>query len=141
MKTFASKEKRQTPAVSRSHHYVHHPMGPVQQAQQAAMRKILRPAEVQTKPDFGEYDGKYEQETDHAVAGLPVPAISGLPPGGPGGAAPIQRLENEEPEEELQRQPEEEEEEPIQAMLIQREPDNEEEEEPVQAKFKDSEMI
>jgi hypothetical protein len=130
MKTFAAKDKRSAPAVRNARPYVHHPKGPVQQAQQAAMRKILRPDEVQAKPDIGEPDSKHEQEADHVAADLPVPAISGML----GGAAPLQRSENEEPEEELQRQPEEEEEEPIQAKLIQRQPDNEEEEEPVQAK-------
>ena len=131
MKTFATKEKRSAPGVGKARPYVHHPMEP---AQQAAMRKILRPDEVRTKQDIGEPDGKYEQETDHAVADLPVPAISGISPGVPSGVTPIQRSENEEPEEELQRQPEEEEQKPIQAKLIQRQPDNEEAEEPVQAK-------
>ena len=134
MKTFAANEKRSAPAASRSHHYVHHPMGPVQQGQQAAMRKILQPNEVQVKPDISEYDGKFEQEVDQFASDLPVSAISGIPPpGGPGGAPPLQRSDNEEPEKKLQRQPEEEEEEPIQAKLIQRQPDNEEEE-PVQTK-------
>ena len=102
MKTFATKEKRSAPAVSTSHHYVHHPMGAAQKVQQVNMRKILRPDEVQAKPDIGEADSKYEQETDHAVADLHVPAISGIPGGGPSGAPLIQRSENEEPEEELQ---------------------------------------
>jgi len=139
MKTFTTKEKRSAPAVRKARSYVHHPMGPVQQAQQAAMRKILQPNEVQAKPDIGENDDKYEQDTSHVAdrvtADLPVPAISGIPTDGPGGAPPLQRSENEEPEEELQRQPEEEEEESIQAKLIQRQPDNEEEEEPVQARL------
>ena len=98
------------------------------------MRKILRPDEVQAMPDIGEIGGKYEQENDLAIADLPVSAISGIPPSGLGGAAPIQRSENEKPEEELQRQSEEEEEEPMQAKLLQRQSDDEEEEEPVQAK-------
>ncbi len=136
MKTFAANEKRSAPSVSRSHLYVHHPMGPVQQGQQAAMRKILQPDEVQAKPDFGENDGKYQQEADHVVEDLLVPAISGMPPGVPGGA-PIQRSENEEPERELQRQSEDEEEEELQAKFvdehIQRQPIEEEEEE-LQAK-------
>jgi hypothetical protein len=51
MNSFAAKEKRSAPAVRKARPYVHHPMGPVQQAQQAAMRKILRPDEVQAKPD------------------------------------------------------------------------------------------
>ncbi len=106
-------------------------MGP---AQQAATSKILQPDEVQAKPDIGEPDGKYEQETGLAMADLPVSAISGMPPDGPGGGAPpLQRSESEEPEEELQCQPEEEEEEPIQAKLIQRQLDDEEE--PVQARL------
>ena len=133
MKTFATKEKRPAPAARKARPYVHHPMGPVQRAQQAAMREILRPDEVQAKPDIGENDGKFEQEIDHAAANLPVSAISGMPPGGPGCAPALQRSETEEPEEELQRQPEEEEEEPVQAKLMQRQPDNEEKEEPVQA--------
>lgn len=33
--------------------YVHSPIMPVQQAQQAAMRKILRPDEIHAKPDIG----------------------------------------------------------------------------------------
>ncbi len=126
------------PAARNARPYVHHPIEPVQQAHQAAMRKILRPNEVQAKPDIGENDSKYEQETGHVVdrvaADLSVPAISGMPTDVHGGVATIQRLENEEPEEELQRQPEVEDEEPIQAKLIQRQPDNEEEQEPVQAK-------
>jgi len=85
-------------------------MGSVQQAKQAAMRKILRPDEVQAKPDIGEPDGKYVQETNHVMADLHVSAISDILRGEPGGRSPIQRSENEEPEEELQRQPEEEEE-------------------------------
>jgi len=133
METFASKEKRQTPVASRSHHYAHHPMAPMQQRQQTAMQKILRPDEVHAKPDNSESDGKYGHEIGHAMTSLPVAAISGISTGGPGGAPPIQRSENEESEEELQRPPEEEEEEPIQAKLIQRPSDNVEEEEPVQA--------
>jgi hypothetical protein len=113
-------------------------MGPVKQAQWAAMRKILRPDEVQAKPDIGENGGKYEQEPGRLLADFPVSAISGTPPGGPGGEPLLQRAKSEEPEEELQRQPEEEEEEPIQAKLIQRPPDNEEEEE-LQAKSKPGE--
>ena len=35
MKTFASKEKRPAPAAHVQHHYVHHPIGPAQQAQEA----------------------------------------------------------------------------------------------------------
>ncbi len=128
MKTFASKEKRQMPATRTSHHYVHHPMGPVQKAQQSDMRKILRPDEVQGNSDIGENDGNYGQESDHVAdrvaAYLPVPAISGMPAGSLGGIASLQRAEGEEPEEE----------EPIQAKMIQRQSDNEEEEEPVQAR-------
>ena len=37
------------------------------QAQQAAMRNILRPDEVQAKSDIGELDGKYDQEADHVA--------------------------------------------------------------------------
>lgn len=120
MKTFAAKKQKLAPAVHKPHRNVHHPIGPVQQAQQVAMRKILRPDEVQAKSDIDENDSKYEQETEYAVADLPATAISDIPPGGPGGESPLQRAESEEPEEELQRQPEEEEEEPIQAKLIQR---------------------
>lgn len=135
MKTFATKEKRSAAVARKAHSYVHHPMGPLQQAQQTAMGKILRPGEMQAKSDIDENDGKLEQETDQAVTEFPISAISGIPSGGPGGAAHIQRSENEEPEEELQRQPEEEEEEPIQAKLLQRQSDDDEEEEPVQAKL------
>lgn len=39
----------------------------MQQAQQAVMRKILRPDEVQAKPDIGEPDSKYEQAADHVA--------------------------------------------------------------------------
>ena len=120
MKTFATKEKQSAPAVRNARPYVHRPIGPVQKAQQAAMRKILRPDEVQAKPDTREHDGKYEQEADQVAAHLRAPAISGMPAVGHGGIAPLQRSENEEPEEVLQRQPEEEEEEPIQAKWIQR---------------------
>lgn len=78
METFASKEKRQTPATSKSHHYLHHPIDPVQQVQQAAIRKILRPDEVQAKSDIGENDGKYKQETDRVadeVMRIPEPQV------------------------------------------------------------------
>ena len=138
MKTLNVKEKRSAPATRRAQPSCFGYVGPRVKSQQAVMRKILRPDEVLAKPDISENDDKSEQEVDNVadrvVADLPVSAISGIPTGGLGGAAPIQRSENEEPEEELQRQPEEEEEEPIQAKLIQRQPDNEEEEEPVQEK-------
>lgn len=113
-------------------------MGPVQHAQQLAMRKILRPDRAQAKPGVSEPDRSYEHEADHATAPATVtvsePSFSGVAPGALGGAPPIQRAENEESEEELQRQPDEEEEEPIQAKLIQRQ-SGDEEEEPVQAKL------
>ena len=42
------------------------------------MRKILRPDEVQAKPDIGENDGKYKQEADRvadAVMRMPEPGV------------------------------------------------------------------
>ena len=82
MKTFAVKEQRRAPAARKSHHYVHHPMGPAQQAQQAAMRKILRTDEVQAKTDIGEPDSKYEQEADRIadqVIAMPDPKLQRQP--------------------------------------------------------------
>lgn len=58
---------RQTPTTNRLHNYDHHPMVPVHQAQQAVMRKILQPDELKVKPDIGETESKYEQETDHVA--------------------------------------------------------------------------
>ena len=134
------------------HAHVHHSMGPTQQAQQAAMRKILRPDEVQAKPDIGENDGKYKQEADRvadAVMRMPEPQLQRQP------------VEEDEEEEEvvqtellsdeitplIQRQEEtdieEGEEELVQTKtiteqstpLIQRQGENEEEEEVIQSKF------
>jgi len=133
MKTHATKQKRAVPAMSRTHHYVHHPIGPVQRAQQATMRKILRPDVEQTKADINEHDGNYALDAEHAVADLPVATISNIPPYSSGDVPPVQKSETED---EIQPLPEEEEEEEqVQAKLIQRKAENEEDEEPVQAKM------
>lgn len=128
MKTFATKEKRSAPAARKSHSYVHHPMGPVQQAQQAEIRRILRSTGAQAKLTIVQPNDKYEQEADRVadqVMRMPEPKLQ-------------RQSENEEEEEEtvqakfkdgkmiqrmcpeckkeqsLQRQPEEEEEETLQ---------------------------
>jgi hypothetical protein len=82
MKTFAAKKQKLAPAAHKSHHNVHHPMGHAQQAQQLAMRKILRPDKVQAKPDINENDGKYEQQADriaNAVMRMPEPTLQRQP--------------------------------------------------------------
>lgn len=120
MKTFAQRKKRSTPARSRSLRYIHHPLGPVQQAQQAEIQRILRSTDAQAKLTVGQPNDKYEQEADR-VAGQVM-------------AMPYDRL---------QRQPQvEEEQEAVQAKsladritpLIQREQEPNEEEEIAQAK-------
>ncbi len=49
MKTFATKEKRSAPTARKARPYVHHPMGPAQQAQQMEIRRILRSTGVQVQ--------------------------------------------------------------------------------------------
>lgn len=66
MKTFASK-KQSAPAVSRSHHYVHHPIGLMQQSQQVEIRRIIRATGAQAKLTIGEPNDKYEQKADHVA--------------------------------------------------------------------------
>jgi len=105
-------------------------MGPMQLAQRLATRRILRPDQATAKPVIGDS----ERSPDHVAADHPAPTISGITSGALGDEAPIQKSDNEEPEEELQRQTEEGEEESIQTRLIQRQPDDEEEES-VQAKL------
>ena len=120
MKTFASKEKRSVSAMRKTRPYVHHPMGAVQQAQQAEVRHILRSTGAQARLTIGQPDDEYEQEADRV-------------------ADQVMRM----PDPKLQRQPEnEEEEEMLQAKpladqitsLVQRQEEPEEEEESVQAK-------
>lgn len=121
MKTFAVKEKRSAPTVRKARPYVHHPMGPAQQTQQAEIRRILRSTGAQAKLTIGQPNDKYEQEADHV-------------------ADQVMTM----PDPKLQRQPEEEEEEEtLQTMpladqitpLVQRQPEEEEEEEEIQAKL------
>jgi hypothetical protein len=127
MKTFATKEKRSASEVRKIRPYVHHPMGAVQLAQRAEIRRILRSNGAQAKLTIGPSNDKYEQEADRVaddVMRMPDPTLQRQP------------MEEEEDElrakfadEHMQRQPmEEEEEEPIQAKPIQRQPENEEEE-------------
>ena len=120
MKIFAAKDKRSSPVVSRSHHYVHHPMGPVQLAQRAEIRRILRSTGAQAKLTIGQPNDKYEQEADRVadqVMAMPDPKLQRQP-------------ENEEDEETLQTKPLADQITP----LVQRQEDPpEEEEEPVQA--------
>ena len=65
MKTIAVKEKRFAPAARKSHQYVHHTMGPLKQAQQAEVRRILHSTGAQAKLAIGQPNDKYEQEADH----------------------------------------------------------------------------
>ena len=129
MKTFAAKEKQSTPAVRKSHPYVHHPMGPVQQAQQAEIYRILRSTGTQAKLTIGQPNDKYEQEADRVadqVMAMPDPK-------------PQRQPEAEEEEEEtLQTKPLADQ---ITPLVQRQEEPPDEEEEPVQAKFKDGEML
>jgi len=52
------------PAARKSHHYVHHPMGPAQQTQQAEIHRILRSTSAQAKLSIGQPNDQYEQEAD-----------------------------------------------------------------------------
>ena len=112
MKTFATNEKRSAAVVSRSHHYVHHPMGPVQQVE---IRHILRSTGAQARLTIGQPDDKHEQEADRVadqVMRMPDPKLQ-------------RQLENEEEEEMLQPKPLADQITP----LIQRQAEPEEEEE------------
>jgi hypothetical protein len=129
MKTFASKEKRLAPAARKARPYVHHPIGPVQLAQREDIRRILRYTGAQAKLTIGRPNDKYEQEADHVadqVMTMPDPTLQ-------------RQIEPEEEEEALQAKPLADQITP----LVQRQEDlpEEEEEEPIQAKFKDGEMI
>jgi hypothetical protein len=78
MKTFATKEKRSAPPAHKARPYVHHPMGPVQQAQHAEIRHILRSTVVQAKLTIGQPNDKYEQEADRItdeVMRMPEPLV------------------------------------------------------------------
>jgi hypothetical protein len=179
MKTFAANEKRLSAAACNARPYVHHPIGPAQLSQQAAMRKILRPDEVQAKPNTGvpplqkseneepeeELQLQPEEEEEEPIQAKfiqrqpdneeeeePVqtkPLSDMITPLVQRQEEPEEEEEEAEPEKE--EEPEEsspilesvptqdadelgEEEEPIQAKLIQRQPDNKEEEEPIQTK-------
>jgi hypothetical protein len=82
MKTFASKEKRSAPTVRKARSYVHHPMGPAQQAQQAEIRRILRSTGAQAKLTIGQPNDKYEQEADRVadqVMAMPDPKLQRQP--------------------------------------------------------------
>ncbi|MDH3476636.1 MAG: DUF4157 domain-containing protein, partial [Rhodospirillales bacterium] len=129
MKTFATQEKRPAPAARKARPYVHHPMGPVQRAQQAEIRRILRSTGAQAKLTIGQPNDKYEQEADRVadrVTAMPDPRLQRQP-------------EAEEEEETLQAKPLADQITPL--VQRQEEPPEEEEEEPVQAKFKVGEMI
>ena len=120
MKTIATKEKRSAPAVRKTRPYVHYPMGPVQLAQRAEIRHILRSTGVQTKLTIGLPNDKYEQEADRIadqVMAMPDPKLQ-------------RQSENEEEEETLQAKPLAEQITP----LVQRQEEPEEEEEELQAK-------
>lgn len=83
MKTFVTNEKRSAPAVRKARPYVHHPIGPVQQAQQAEIRRILRSIGAQAKLTIGQPNDKYEQEADRVadqVMAMPDPGIQRQPP-------------------------------------------------------------
>ncbi|MFQ5616353.1 MAG: DUF4157 domain-containing protein, partial [Anaerolineales bacterium] len=91
MKTFVSKEKRSTPAVSKTRPYVYRLMGPLQLAQQAEIRRILRSTGAQAKLTVGQPNDVYEQEADRfaeRVMTMPEPRL--------------QRQSDGEDEEELQ---------------------------------------
>ena len=78
MKTFATNEKQLAPAVRKARPYVHYPMGPVQQTQQAKIHRILRSAGAQAKLTVGQPNDNYEQEADRvaeAVMRMPEPGV------------------------------------------------------------------
>ncbi|MHC4308355.1 MAG: eCIS core domain-containing protein, partial [Planctomycetota bacterium] len=128
MKTFATKEKRSVPAARKARPYVHHPMGPAQQAQQAEIRRILHSPGAQAKLTIGQPNDEYEQDADRVadqVMAMPDPRLQRQP-------------EAEEEEETLQAKPLADQ---ITPLVQRQEEPPEGDEEPVQAKFKDSEMI
>ncbi len=139
MKTVATKEKRSAPAPRKTHPYVHHTKGPVQQAE---IRRILRLTGTQARLTIGQPNDKYEQEADHVadhvVANQPVPEISSI--SGSLSSLGNQNVQaetgedNQIQEKEIQRQVEEEEDEQVQPKLIQRQAE-EEEDEQVQPKL------
>jgi hypothetical protein len=67
MKTFATKDKRSAPAVRKTRPYVHHSKDPVQHAQQAEIRRILRSTGAQAKLTIGQPKDKFEQEADRVA--------------------------------------------------------------------------
>jgi hypothetical protein len=118
MKSLATKTKSSTSGTKKTGTQRTSPVRPMNAATRAQIRDILRPHGLQTKLIIGRQGDRYEQEADaiadRVVAGLPIPQISTLIPGG------------------LQTQPIEEEEELLQPRL-QRQPLDEEEEEELQA--------
>jgi hypothetical protein len=128
MKTFAVKEKHAASALRRTRPYIHVPLGPKQKTQQAEIRRILRSTRVLAKRTIGQPNDKYEQEADRVadqVMAMPDPRLQRQP-------------EGEEEEETLQAKPLADQ---ITPLVQRQEEPPEEEEEPVQAKFKDGEMI
>lgn len=128
MKTFAINEKRSSTAARKTRPYVHHPIGPVQLAQQAEVRRILLSTGAQAKLTIGQPNDKYEQEADRVadqVMRMPDPTLQ-------------RQSENEEEEETLQTKPLADQ---ITPLVQRQEEPPREEEEPVQAKFNDGEMI
>ena len=78
MKTFTVMEKQSAHAGRKTHPHAHHPMGPVQQAQQANISRILRSTGAQAKLTIGKPNDKYEQEADRVadqVMSMPDPRI------------------------------------------------------------------
>ena len=59
MKAFTVKQTHAAHAARKARPYAHHPMGPLHHAQRTAMRKILRPDEMQAESDMGQTDGNY----------------------------------------------------------------------------------
>jgi len=128
MKTFAAKEKRSTPAVRRPQPSRFGYRGPQVKAQQAEIHGILRAAGAQAKLTIGQPSDEYEQEADRVadqVMAMPDPKLQRQP-------------ENEEEEETLQAKPLADQ---ITPWVQRQEEPPEEEEEPVQAKFKDAEIV
>ena len=115
MKTFASKEKRSAPTTHKARPYVHHPISPVQLAQQAEIRRILRSTGAQAKLTIGQPNDKYEQEADRVAD-----QVMAMPDLG------IQRQPPEDEENLIQTKPNE--------SLLQRQPGEEEDEEELQTK-------
>lgn len=137
MKSFATKEQRPVPAARKARPYVHHPMSPVQQAQQAEIHRILRSTGSQAKLTIGAPNDIYEQEADRVadqVMRTPIPQVQRQP-------NEAEALQMEAEPAVLQRQ-EVEEEEPLQGKFesVQRQrPEEDEEEKVLQGKFTTSE--